>query len=96
MPWRIRLIHSGRYPKSLRRRAITVDVVVPRVSDHPFIDWATRAHLDPLLRAGVRLCQDGANVFQRLSDLIGQRGAVESPLRIPADLAGDENLPARG
>jgi cardiolipin synthase A/B len=39
-------------------RGITVDVVVPRVSDHPFIDWATRAHLDPLLRAGVRVWLD--------------------------------------
>ncbi|QGY03850.1 cardiolipin synthase [Methylobacterium mesophilicum SR1.6/6] len=39
-------------------RGITVDVVVPRVSDHPFIDWAARAHLDPLLRAGVRVWLD--------------------------------------
>jgi cardiolipin synthase len=39
-------------------RGITVDVIIPRVSDHPFIDWATRAHLDPLLRAGVRVWLD--------------------------------------
>jgi cardiolipin synthase len=39
-------------------RGITVDLIIPRVSDHPFIDWATRAHLDPLLRAGVRVWLD--------------------------------------
>lgn len=39
-------------------RGIIVDVIIPRVSDHPFIDWATRAHLDPLLRAGVRVWLD--------------------------------------
>jgi cardiolipin synthase len=39
-------------------RGITVDIIIPRVSDHPFIDWATRAHLDPLLRAGVRVWLD--------------------------------------
>ena len=39
-------------------RGIAVDVIIPRVSDHPFIDWATRAHLDPLLRAGVRVWLD--------------------------------------
>jgi cardiolipin synthase A/B len=39
-------------------RGITVDVIIPRVSDHHFIDWATRAHLDPLLRAGVRVWLD--------------------------------------
>ena len=39
-------------------RGITVDVIIPRVSDHPYIDWATRAHLDPLLRAGVNVWLD--------------------------------------
>jgi len=39
-------------------RGITIDVIIPRVSDHPFIDWATRAHLEPLLRAGVRVWLD--------------------------------------
>ncbi|MCJ2057408.1 phospholipase D-like domain-containing protein [Methylobacterium sp. J-048] len=39
-------------------RGITVDVIIPRVSDHPFIDWATRAHLDALLKAGVRVWLD--------------------------------------
>ncbi|MCJ2053756.1 phospholipase D-like domain-containing protein [Methylobacterium sp. J-070] len=39
-------------------RGIAVDVIIPGVSDHPFIDWATRAHLDPLLRAGVRVWLD--------------------------------------
>ncbi|MDP4023168.1 phospholipase D-like domain-containing protein [Methylobacterium sp. NEAU 140] len=39
-------------------RGITVDVIIPRVSDHHFIDWATRAHLEPLLQAGVRIWLD--------------------------------------
>ena len=39
-------------------RGIAVDVIVPGVSDHRTIDWAARAHLDPLLRAGVRVWLD--------------------------------------
>ncbi|MDP4004892.1 phospholipase D-like domain-containing protein [Methylobacterium sp. NEAU K] len=39
-------------------RGITVDLIIPRTSDHPFIDWATRAHLESLLRAGVRVWLD--------------------------------------
>ncbi|MGH1572742.1 phospholipase D-like domain-containing protein [Methylobacterium sp. P31] len=39
-------------------RGIIVDLIIPRVSDHPYIDWATRAHLDPLLAAGVRVWLD--------------------------------------
>ena len=39
-------------------RGITVDVIIPQVSDHRFIDWATRGHLEPLLRAGVRVWLD--------------------------------------
>lgn len=34
---------------------VTVDLVIPEYSDHPWMDWAMRAHLGPLLRAGVRI-----------------------------------------
>ncbi|MCJ2037793.1 phospholipase D-like domain-containing protein [Methylobacterium sp. E-041] len=40
------------------QRGITVDIVIPRISDHHFIDWATRAHIAPLLRNGVRIWLD--------------------------------------
>ncbi|WP_374378234.1 cardiolipin synthase [Dongia sp.] len=36
-------------------RGIAVDVVIPAESDHAFIDWATRAHVEPLLVAGGRM-----------------------------------------
>jgi cardiolipin synthase len=36
-------------------RGVAVDVVIPAESDHAFIDWATRAHVEPLLAAGGRL-----------------------------------------
>ncbi|KQT89834.1 cardiolipin synthase [Methylobacterium sp. Leaf469] len=39
-------------------RGIRVDIVIPKVSDHRFVDWATRAHVDPLLRSGVRIWLD--------------------------------------
>ncbi|NEU14344.1 cardiolipin synthase [Methylobacterium sp. BTF04] len=39
-------------------RGITVDVVIPRASDHHFVDWATRAHVDPLIESGVRIWLD--------------------------------------
>lgn len=39
-------------------RGITVDVVIPRRSDHRIVDWATRAHIDPLLQSGVRVWLD--------------------------------------
>ncbi|MFC6049888.1 phospholipase D-like domain-containing protein, partial [Methylobacterium hispanicum] len=39
-------------------RGVTVDVVIPRRSDHVFVDWATRAHVMPLLRSGVRIWLD--------------------------------------
>lgn len=39
-------------------RGITVDVIIPSLSDHRYIDWATRAHLYPLVRAGVRVWLD--------------------------------------
>jgi cardiolipin synthase len=34
---------------------ITVDVVIPEKCDHPMMDWAMRAHVAPLLRAGGRI-----------------------------------------
>ncbi|MCJ2013748.1 phospholipase D-like domain-containing protein [Methylobacterium sp. J-076] len=39
-------------------RGVVVEVVIPAVSDHRFIDWAMRAHLDLLIRAGVRVFLD--------------------------------------
>lgn len=36
-------------------RGIEVDIVVPEHSNHPTVDWAMRAHVDPLLRAGCRI-----------------------------------------
>ncbi|GJE75775.1 Major cardiolipin synthase ClsA [Methylorubrum suomiense] len=39
-------------------RGIAVDVVIPRRSDHRIVDWATRAHIDPLLENGVRVWLD--------------------------------------
>ncbi|MBI2255431.1 MAG: cardiolipin synthase [Proteobacteria bacterium] len=36
-------------------RGVAVDVVIPAESDHAFIDWATRAHVEPLLASGGRL-----------------------------------------
>ena len=39
-------------------RGIAVDVVIPRRSDHVFVDWATRAHVPPLLKSGVRIWLD--------------------------------------
>lgn len=33
-------------------RGIAVEVVIPTESDHAFIDWATRAHVEPFLAAG--------------------------------------------
>ena len=34
---------------------VTVDVVIPEAGDHPYMDWAMRAHIAPLLRAGGRV-----------------------------------------
>jgi len=34
---------------------VTVDVVIPEAGDHPYLDWAVRAHIAPLLRAGGRV-----------------------------------------
>lgn len=39
-------------------RGVTVEVVIPAVSDHRAIDWAMRAHLDLLIGAGVRVYLD--------------------------------------
>ena len=34
---------------------VTVDLVIPEAGDHPYLDWAMRAHIAPLLRAGGRI-----------------------------------------
>ena len=34
---------------------VAVDVVIPEACDHRFLDWAIRAHVSPLLRAGGRV-----------------------------------------
>jgi cardiolipin synthase len=34
---------------------VSVDVVIPEAGDHPYLDWAMRAHIAPLLRAGGRV-----------------------------------------
>lgn len=39
-------------------RGVSVDVVIPGRSDHRVVDWAARAHVDPLLDAGVRIWLD--------------------------------------
>ncbi|MDQ0447311.1 cardiolipin synthase [Methylobacterium aerolatum] len=39
-------------------RGVSVEVVIPAKGDHRFIDWAMRAHLDPLIRAGVQIYLD--------------------------------------
>ena len=36
-------------------RGVAVDVVIPAVSDHRFIDWASRSNTGPLLADGVRV-----------------------------------------
>ena len=39
-------------------RGITVEVIIPEKGDHRAIDWAMRAHLEPLIRAGVKVYTD--------------------------------------
>ncbi|GJD52253.1 Major cardiolipin synthase ClsA [Methylobacterium crusticola] len=39
-------------------RGVTVDVIIPQESNHRVVDWATRAHVGPLLDAGVRIWLD--------------------------------------
>jgi cardiolipin synthase A/B len=36
-------------------RGVSVDIVLPESSNHPTVDWSTRAHIEPLLVAGVRV-----------------------------------------
>ncbi len=35
-------------------RGAAVDIVLPEHSNHPWLDWATRAHIEPMLSAGCR------------------------------------------
>ena len=36
-------------------RGVAVDIVLPQSSNHPMVDWSTRAHIEPLLVAGCRV-----------------------------------------
>ncbi|HWW21491.1 MAG TPA: phospholipase D-like domain-containing protein [Steroidobacteraceae bacterium] len=36
-------------------RGVTIDIVLPESSNHPSVDWSTRAHIEPLLIAGCRV-----------------------------------------
>jgi cardiolipin synthase len=36
-------------------RGLTIDIVLPESSNHPSVDWSTRAHIEPLLIAGCRV-----------------------------------------
>jgi cardiolipin synthase len=36
-------------------RGVTIDIVLPETSNHPSVDWSTRAHIEPLLIAGCRV-----------------------------------------
>jgi cardiolipin synthase A/B len=38
-------------------RGVAVDIVIPGKSNHPQVDWATRANVGPLLSEGVRIWQ---------------------------------------
>jgi cardiolipin synthase len=39
-------------------RGVEVDIVLPAASNHRVVDWAARAHVQPLLRDGVRIWQN--------------------------------------
>ena len=36
-------------------RGVAIDIVIPESSNHPTVDWSTRAHIEPLLVAGCRV-----------------------------------------
>lgn len=36
-------------------RGVSVNIVLPLSSNHPSVDWSTRAHIEPLLTAGCRI-----------------------------------------
>ena len=36
-------------------RGVAVDIVIPQRSDHPLVDWATRANIGPMLKDGCRI-----------------------------------------
>jgi cardiolipin synthase len=36
-------------------RGVAVEVVIPEISDHTFVDWASRANIGPMLSDGVRI-----------------------------------------
>jgi cardiolipin synthase len=39
-------------------RGVGVDIILPEVSNHRLVDWAARAHVEPLLKDGVRIWQN--------------------------------------
>jgi cardiolipin synthase len=36
-------------------RGVGIDIVIPESSNHPTVDWSTRAHIEPLLVSGCRV-----------------------------------------
>ena len=39
-------------------RGISVDIVLPANNNHPFVQWASRAHIRPLVESGCRIWQN--------------------------------------
>ena len=74
-------------------RGLSVDVVIPRKSDHRFVDFATRAHVRPLLESGVRIWLDDppfdhskALVIDRQWSLIGSANWDSRSFRLNFEL----------
>ena len=42
------------------QRGVAVDLVIPQQSNHPLVDWATRANIGPLLADGARIWRSPA------------------------------------
>jgi cardiolipin synthase len=60
-------------------RNTEVDIVLPEHSNHPAVDWATRAHIGPLLAAGCRVWTHPAPFdHSKLMTLDGTWGFVGS------------------
>ncbi|MCE4224456.1 cardiolipin synthase [Methylobacterium sp. C25] len=86
-------------------RGISVDIVVPRRSDHHFVDYAMRAHVAPLLASGVRIWLDDppfdhskALVIDRCWSFIGSANWDSRSFRLNFELnveVYDEELAGR-
>ena len=61
--------HLSRLLQRVARRGVEVDVLVPGDSDHPFVQAASRATFEPLLKAGVR-------VWERQEVMLHAKAAV--------------------